>query len=185
VSQFNCPAGQFYVTKTVNAQKGWAKGVEVAAQTFFDYPFLPSFLHKFGASGSFTYVDTKNPILINGVITNTQQPFVSKYNYSAQAFYDNGNISARLVYTYRSDLILFGVSNNPIDGRFIKGYGLLDASLNFKLPAGFGISLTASNLTNAAPNRYVGEPGHTTNIERQHFDNGRNYTVSLRYNFGH
>lgn len=75
-------------------------------------------------------------------------------------------------------------SANPIDGRYVKGYGLLDASINLKLPANFSLSLNASNLTNAAPNRYVGEPGISTNVERQHFDNGRNFSATLRYSFG-
>jgi len=180
-----CPTGQYMITQTVNAQKGFAKGFEVAGQTFFDYDFVPGFLKHFGASASYTYVDTKNPIYLAGVLVNTQQPFVSKNNYSAAGLYENGIVSARVVYTYRSDFILFGNSANPIDGRYIKGYGLLDASINFKLPANFSLSLNASNLTNAAPNRYVGEPGISTDVERQHFDNGRNFTVTLRYNLGH
>ena len=180
----SCPAGQYRITRTVNAEKGNAKGVEVAAQTFFDYDFMPDILKKFGFSGSFTYVDTKNPLVLNGVRTDTEQPFTSKYNFSAAGLYEDGIVSARVVYTYRSDFTLFGVSPNPIDGRFVKGYGLLDASISFKLPSNFSLSITASNITNAAPNRYVGEPGLTTNIERQHFDNGRNFGATLRYSFG-
>jgi TonB-dependent receptor len=181
----NCPTGQYLLTQTVNAQKGFAKGVEIAGQTFFDYGFVPDFLKHFGAAASYTYVDTKNPIFLGGVLVNTQQPFVSKNSYSVAGLYENGGISARLVYTYRSAFILFGNSANPIDGRYIKGYGLLDASVNFKLPANFSLSLNASNLMNAAPNRYVGEPGISTNVERQHFDNGRNFSATLRYSFGH
>ena len=179
-----CPTGQYLVTRTVNAEKGDAKGVEVSGQTFFNYDFVPNFLHGFGASASFTYVDTKVPLVLNGIRTNTRQPFSSKYNYSVSALYEDKVVSARVVYTYRSDHVLFGVSANPIDGRYIKGYGLLDASLNFQLPANFAVSLTASNLTNQAPNRYVGEPGLATGIERQHFANGRVFGAALRYRLG-
>jgi iron complex outermembrane receptor protein len=179
-----CSNGQYLITQTVNAQKGFAKGIEIAGQTFFDYSFVPNFLKHFGAAASFTYVDTKNPIFLSGALVDTEQPFVSKNSYSLAGFYENGGISARLVYTYRSDFVLFGYSANPIDGRYVKGYGLLDASINFKLPANFSLSLNASNLTNAAPNRYVGEPGISTNVERQHFDNGRTFSATLRYSFG-
>jgi hypothetical protein len=55
---------------------------------------------------------------------------------------------------------------------------------NFKLPYNFSLSITASNITNAAANRYVGEPGFETGIERQHFVNGRNFGATLRYSFG-
>lgn len=180
-----CSNGQYLLTQTVNAQKGYAKGVELAAQTFFDYAFVPAPLKHFGVAASYTYVDTKNPVYLAGVLVDTPQPFVSKTSYSVAGLYENGGISARLVYTYRSDFVLFSNSTNPIDGRYVKGYGLLDASVNFKLPANFSLSLNAMNLTNAAPNRYVGEPGTSTDVERQHYDNGRNFSVTLRYGFGH
>jgi len=172
------------LTQTVNAQRGTAKGVEAAAQTFFDYPFLPDFLHQFGASGSFTYADTKNPVLLNGVRTITPQPLTSKYNYSLSGFFDDGALSARVVYTWRSKAVLFGIATNPLDGRYFKGYGQLDASITLKLPAGLSLALTASNLTNDAPDRYAGEPALATGILRQHFVSGRNFGATLRYTFG-
>jgi outer membrane receptor protein involved in Fe transport len=129
-------------------------------------------------------VKTKNPLLINGMIVTTPQPFTSKNSWSVAGLYENKLLSARVVYTYRSDFVLFGISNNPIDGRYVKGYGILDASVNFNLPHDFGLSLTASNILNQGSNRYVGEPGvYATEFERQHYMNGRIYGVSLRYKF--
>jgi TonB-dependent receptor len=180
----SCPTGQYLLTQTVNAQKGYARGVEVALQTFFDYDFFPKFLHDFGTASSFTYVETNAPLILNGVKTDMPQPFTSKYNYALSGFYDDGKMSARVIYTWRSDSILFGASTNPIDGRYIGAFGLLDASLSYKLPQGVSLSINASNLTNAAANRFVGEPAYATGIERQHFVNGRNFSVSLRYTFG-
>jgi TonB-dependent receptor len=180
-----CTGGQYYITQTVNAQNGWAKGFEISGQTFFDYDFVPKFLHHFGASGSFTYVDTKNPLLLNGVVVNTPQPFTSKYNWTASGFYEDKLLTARLVYTYRSESILFGASANPIDGRAIRAFGLLDASLSFKVLPQLTLSLNAENLTNAAADRFVGEPGLNTGIERQHFYNGRNFSAALHFRFGH
>lgn len=186
VTPNNCPTGQFRITQTQNADPGFAKGVEFAAQTFFDYDFVPSFLHNFGVQGSYTWVKTELPILINGAVVKVRQPFQSDRNWSLAGLYENKLVSARLVYTYRSDYVLFGVSPNPIDGRYLKGYGLLDASVNVNLRDDLTLSLTASNLTNKAPIRYVGEPdnGYNTDILRQYFMNGRVYGVSLRYKFG-
>lgn len=185
----SCPTGQYRVTKPVNALPGYAKGVELAFQTFFDYGFLPDALKNFGVQGSYTYVKTELPLKLTGAsgpVTNVRQPFQSDNNYSIAGLYENGFVSARLVYTYRSDFVLFGVSANPIDGRYLKGYGLLDASVNFNLRKDLTLSLTASNITNKAPQRYVGEPdnGYDTDILRQAFMNGRIYGVSLRYKFG-
>lgn len=180
-----CSGGQYLVTRTVNAQQGWAKGVEVAAQSFLDYDFVPEYLHNFGASASFTYVDTKNPVLLSsGIVVNSVQPFTSKYNYSLTGMYEDDFMSARIVYTYRSRAQFTAIGLNPVDSRYIQAFGLLDASLNFNLPEGFQISLTASNLTNAAPNRFYGEPGYYTVVERQHYVNGRVFGAALRWKFG-
>jgi iron complex outermembrane receptor protein len=185
----SCPTGQYRVTTPVNADPGTAKGVEFAFQTFFDYDFLPDILKNFGVQGSYTHVKTELPVKLlgaNGPTTIVRQPFQSDDNYSIAGLYENGFMSARLVYTYRSDFVLFGVAANPIDGRYLKGYGLLDASVNFNLRKDLTLSLTASNITNKAPQRYVGEPdnGYDTDILRQSYANGRIYGVSLRYKFG-
>lgn len=184
IANQSCTGSQYFVSQTVNAATGTAKGIELAAQTFLDYDFLPQALHNFGVQGAFTYVDTKNPLTLNGVAVDTVQPLTSKYNYSLTGMYEDKVVSARVVYTWRSKAVLFGYANNPIDGRYIAAFGLLDASINFKLPNNFSLSITASNITNAAANRYVGEPGLETGIERQHFVNGRNFGATLRYSFG-
>jgi len=108
----------------------------------------------------------------------------SKERSTLSGFFDNGTISARVVYTWRSPSVLFGISTNPLDGRYIKAYGLLDASVTIKLPNNLSLALTAANLTNNASDRYVGEPALATGIQRQHFVNGRNYGATLRYTFG-
>lgn len=180
-----CSNGQFLTLQTVNAQNGSAKGVELAAQTFFDYGFVPDVLQDFGFARSFTYVDTKNPILLNsGVVVDTVQPFTSKYNYSLTGMYENSVVSARLVYTYRSRSQFQGIGATPAESRYIAGFGLLDASLTFNLPRNFQLSLTASNLTNAAPQRFYGEPGYYTGVIRQFFNNGRVFGAALRWQLG-
>jgi TonB-dependent receptor len=179
-----CPTGQYRVTQPVNAEAGSAKGLELAGQTFFT--FLPGIWQNFGVQASYTKVKTKLPIVISGQRVVVRQPFQSDDNYSIAGLYEDSRMSARLVYTYRSDYILFGASANPIDGRYLKGYGLLDASVNFNIRSDLTLSVNASNIMNKAPIRYVGEPGHgyNTDILRQYFVNGRSYGVSLRYRFG-
>ena len=65
------------------------------------------------------------------------------------------------------------------------GSGIFDFSLAWNLNESFNVSLTASNLTNEASDRFVGEPGSlATDFERQHFMNGRIYGIGARYRFG-
>lgn len=181
-----CQTGEYLITRTTNAGDGYARGVEAAFQTFFD--FLPGNWKHFGASGSFTYVDTSNPVNFgtpaNKRIVDVPQPFVSKYNYTLQGFYDDGKLSGRVVYTWRSDEILFGISTNPIDGRGIGEYGILDMSLNYKLNDALSVTFNGNNLTDKGLDRFVGEPAYNTGIERQHYVNGRTYSIGLRYKFG-
>jgi TonB-dependent receptor len=182
----SCSNGQYQITKSVNAQKGYARGVELAGQYFFDDGY--HWLKNFGVSGSYTYVDTSNPVNVGTAaaprVIDAQQPFVSKNSASLAALYEAKGMSARLVYTWRSEQVLFGVSANPIDGRYIESYGIVDGSFNYDLMENLTLSLTGSNLTNQGLNRYVGEPGaYATNIERQHYVNGRSYSVGLRFKF--
>ncbi|HEU4778694.1 MAG TPA: TonB-dependent receptor, partial [Steroidobacteraceae bacterium] len=120
-----CIGGQYFITRTVNSEPGYARGVEVAGQTFFD--FLPGVFSHFGVQGSYAHVETENPVRFtpNGPIFNVAQAFQSEDNYVVAALYDDGKISSRLVYTYRSDYVLFGVAQNPIDGRYLQGYGIV------------------------------------------------------------
>jgi outer membrane receptor protein involved in Fe transport len=117
-------------------------------------------------------------------VTSVPLPFQSKYNYSVQGIYDDGKLSARLVYTWRSEQILFGISTNPIDGRYIGAYGILDMSVNYKINDQLSLTFNGNNLTDKGLDRFNGEPDYATGIERQHYLNGRTYSIGLRYKFG-
>lgn len=181
-----CTGNQYLITRIVNAGAGYARGAEFAFQTFFD--FLPGAWSHFGAIGSFSYVDASNDVNFGTAaaprIVAQPLPFQSKYNYSLQGLYDDGKLSARLIYTWRSDQVLFGASVNPIDGRAIGEYGILDFSLNYKLNDALSVTLNGNNLTDKGLDRFVGEPGLNTGIERQHYQNGRTYSIGVRYKFG-
>lgn len=178
----NCAGGQYAITRQVNAAPGNARGVEFSVQTFFD--MLPGVWSNFGVSGSYTHVKTENPIVREGQVVNVPQSFQSDDSYSIAGMYENEGLSARIVYTYRSDFILFGVANTPATGRYIKGYGVLDASVNYNINDNYTVTLSASNLNDSAPIRYVGEPGAvTTGFQNQYYVNGRNFALGVRAKF--
>jgi TonB-dependent receptor len=183
----NCSGGQYQMTKSVNSEKGYARGVEVAGQYFFDSFAAP--LKNFGVAGSYTYVKTSNPVNFGTAaaprVVDSIQPFQSKNSYSISGMYEDAKWSGRLVYTWRSDSILFGASANPIDARGIAATGILDGSLNYNIDDNFTLSFNASNILDKALNRFVGEPGtYQTGIERQHYANGRTFSLAMRYKFG-
>jgi iron complex outermembrane recepter protein len=182
-----CSNGQYAVTRQVNSEKGHAKGIELSGQYFFDAK--AGWLKNFGVSGSYTYLNTATPINFGTAaapsIVNLQMPYQSKNNYTISGMYEDDKWSARLIYSWRSDQIFQGAPINPIDGRYIHAYGTLDGALNYKVDDKLSLSFNAGNITNKALNRYVGEPGtYATDVERQHFANGRTFTVGLRYTYG-
>lgn len=178
-----CSDGQYLVSRQVNAEKGSAKGWELGFQSFFDYDFMPQALHNFGVSGSYTDLDTKNPVQFGDSIVNVPMLVQSDTSWTLAALYENDFVSGRLVYTYRSPFAN-RLSSSPSGGFYTKGYGLLDASLNFEITEDLDLAINASNLTNQAPVRYVGEPrDHESDFLVQHFENGRVFGMGLRYSF--
>ncbi len=182
-----CTGGQYSVTKKVNSEKGYARGFEIAGQMFFDSSY--GILNNFGVSGSYSYVKTSNPVNFGDAarprIVETMQPMVSKNNFSVSGMYEDNKLSARLVYTWRSPSVLFGVDPYPIWARYIQSYGLLDGSVSYEIAPNMTLRVNAANILNKAAYRGVGEPGSTqVPIEFQHFVNGRTFSIGLSYKFG-
>jgi TonB-dependent receptor len=182
-----CTNGQYLVSRSVNAEKGYARGVELSGQWFFNAS--DSWLKNFGVSGSYTYVDTSNPVNAGTAaaprIITSKQPFVSKNSYSVSGMYEDKKLSGRLVYTWRSSQLLGGVNAlTPLGSGYIRDYGLLDGSISYAIDDHLTLAFNASNITDKAPDRYIGEAQtFETGQELQHFENGRTFSVGLRYKF--
>ncbi|MBQ0942846.1 TonB-dependent receptor [Ideonella sp. 4Y16] len=115
----------FVVTSPVNGAKGYARGFELAFQTYFDS--LPGWMSGFGVQANYTYVDSKtklyNPVNaaycsggnsatnfnlnLNGCDTDGRSfgdlPLqnLSRNAFSLALMYDQGPLSARLAYSWR------------------------------------------------------------------------------------
>ena len=182
-----CSNGQYMISRSVNGEKGHARGVEVSGQWFFNGS--DNWLKNFGVSGSYTYVDTANPVNVGTALApvymTTQLPFVSKNSYSLSGMYEDQKLSARLVYTWRSSQQLGSVNAlTPLGSGYVPAYGLLDGSINYAINDHITLSFSASNITDKALNRYIGEAQtYETGQELQHFVNGRTFSAGLRYKF--
>ncbi len=178
-----CGANEYSVTRKINAEKGMAQGVELAFQSFFDYDFMPQALHNFGVSGSYAILDTENPVEMSGEIVDQPMLFQSDNSWSLSGLYEDDFMSARLVYTYRS-AFTNGHDQWPVWGVYTKGYGILDASMNFNLTDNLSLTVNASNLMDEAPDRYAGvSRDYESDFLIQHFVNGRVFGAGLRYSF--
>ncbi|MEO7577727.1 MAG: TonB-dependent receptor [Massilia sp.] len=182
-----CGGGQYLLTRRVNGESGSARGVEVSGQWFFDKE-IP-WLKNFGVSGSYTYVDTKNPINMGTQaaqrILVTPIGNVSKNSYTTSLIYEDTKVSARVAYTWRSSWALGAVGGqSPFGGSYVKAGGQVDAAFNYNIDEHMTLSLNGSNLTNTSTQRYVGQAlSRETELQNQGFVNGRVFRVGLRYNY--
>ena len=125
----------FVMNGPVNGAKGYARGMELAYQQYFD--FVPSWLQGLGLQANYTYVDSKvkrynsvfsaycTPgagqdnlnLFINGCDTDGRtfgdMPLdnLSRNTYNIALLFDRGPISARIAYNWRGRY-LYGVALN-------------------------------------------------------------------------
>ena len=215
---------QFTTTAPVNGAKGYARGFELAYQQYFDK--LPGFLAGFGVQANYTYVNSHtspyNPVSaglcggtslgadnlnlnINGCDTNGQ-PFgnlplqgVSRNTFNFALLYDQGPISARVAYNWRSKY-LQGVNVNGTNGTdgtdpanptvhnlawglpiYADGYGEMDAGIFYKFDDHITIGLEGTNLTDSTYKQSMQQ--HIGLMGRAYFMSGPSYNAQLRYTF--
>jgi iron complex outermembrane receptor protein len=214
----------FVTTAPVNGAKGYARGFEAAYQQYFDK--LPGFLSGFGVQANYTFVNSHttpyNPVNaafcggtsggadnlnlnINGCDTNGQ-PFgnlplqgVSRNTFNLALLYDQGPISARVAYNWRSKY-LQGVNVNGTQGTdgtapsnptvhnlawglpiWADGYGEMDAGIFYKFDDHFTIGLEGTNLTDSTYKQSMQQ--HIGMMGRAYFTSGPSYNAQLRYTF--
>ena len=217
----------FLATGPTNGANGFAKGFEVAFQHYFDN--MPRLLKGLGTQASFTFVDSerrlKNPVFsqwcsgaqsaqnfniaINGCDTDGRAfgnlPLVglSRRTINLAVMYDNGPISARLAYNWRSRY-LQGVNNfgtrgadardtNPSSPTFgqtnlawglplwSKAYGQLDGSVFYNVTPKLRVGLEAQNLNDAKSVQQ--QQQHIGMMGRAWFVTGPRYTLQAHYSF--
>jgi len=215
----------FVTTAPVNGAKGYARGFEVAYQQYFDK--LPGFLSGFGVQANYTFVNSHqtlyNPVPtascggsssigadnlnlnMNGCDTNGQtfgnMPLqgLSRNAFNFALLYDQGPISARVAYNWRSKY-LQGVNvhgTNGTDGTdpsnptahniawalptWADGYGEVDAGIFYKISDRMTIGLEGTNLTDSTYKQLMQQ--HIGMKGRAWFTSGPSYNAQLRYTY--
>ncbi len=222
-------AHDFAITAPVNGAKGRARGIEVGYQQYFDK--LPGWLSGFGLSGNYTYIDShmsmyepvtsewctpKDTVDANltrdlaGCDTNGHaigtlpMTGLSRNAFNLALLYDQGPLSMRLAYSWRSKYLQAinaygtadgsGIDQNPASPN--KGqsysvnyalptwggaYGQLDLGVHYKVTDDLSVAFEAQNLTDALYRQYMQQAIGLK--ERGAFYTGRRYTLQMRYSF--
>ena len=155
---FNC---LFDINRRSNGPGGSNKGFELQVQR----PLWGGF----GVIGNYTFSKAKSE-------SGDPIPGNSKHAFNATAYYEQGPISARLSYTYRSKFFIDIDRASPLNQKATQS---LDASASYKLTENFWITAEAVNLTNDKIEQYSG----TTVRPRAIYDNGRQFYIGARFKY--
>lgn len=166
----------YTVSLPVNSDPGSVKGAEIGYQQFFD--FLPGALSGLGIQANYTYADSSAPSSLVGFTAPLTQ--LSKNSYNVAGIYEKYGLSLRVAYNYRSSFlssILAGAYTPPggttvsyVFPTFTKGYGWLDASLNYDIGKHLTLTFDAQNILRTQIQQYYNvstQPGQFTIDDRQ------------------
>ena len=175
-------------------ENGEVKGFEVTYQQTYD--FLPGILSGLGFSGNYTYIDSKGVPNANiGGIENVGQASnlqagnlpleqLSKHNFNATLFYEQGPLSMRASYNWRSEFLL--TSRDvifPYYPVYNDSTGQLDASIFYSITPNIKLAVQATNLTNEVTTtlQQISEDGLLR--PRSYFMNDRRFSFGVRASF--
>lgn len=132
---------EFRRNQPLNLLSGDVKGIEAAAQVPLSY--ITGALDGFGLFGNYTYIDAP-------AIPRTQggEAFpldgVAKHNYNIGGYFEKYGFGLRGSYSYRGRYSNGGGTFG--DGNFVRPYGQLDGSANYKLTDKIDLSVDVTNL---------------------------------------
>jgi iron complex outermembrane receptor protein len=138
----------YTITLPVNGtSKVQINGLELGGQYAFD--FLPAPFNALGVTANYTYSDDKGynqrDYFTGDALT---FPGLSKHSYNLSGYFDNGTLSARLSYNWRSRYLIAALDrgNNPAVG---EPFGQWDASTSATLTDNISIFVEGVNIFNA------------------------------------
>ncbi|WP_294332547.1 TonB-dependent receptor [uncultured Sphingomonas sp.] len=134
-------------------------GMELAGQA--DFTFLPAPFDHFGASGNFTYLDSKYDYrkIYGADAIRTTLEGLSHVNANATLYYQDARFDARVSVNYRSGYVYSAspVSTSLGKDQDLTGYApttYVDASAHYNLTSKVQLTLDAINLTNQREKQY-------------------------------
>jgi iron complex outermembrane receptor protein len=141
--------GPVQVRGPVNISEGRLQGIEGQFRTFFDFMGLPAWVEGFGTELNVTYIDNELDAPPSfGAIDQVQIPEVSRWTYNIVGFYEQGPLTARVAYNYRSQYRQ-SFDEGPggiLTGEFTRGVSRLDASISYTLNDNLTVAADVSNI---------------------------------------
>jgi iron complex outermembrane recepter protein len=177
----------YLVSRPRNLGSVVVQGVEVGGQYFMDS--LPGFWSGFGLMANYTIADSE--------VTTPGDPLegqpllgVSKHSYNAGLLYEKYGLTARAVYSYRSEFNVSDVTSVPWQrpvGTELFWYktmpwAQLDVSFGYQVNENFTLSLDGMNLTRSRTRTAYAPVGFPAALNNFRFDE-TSYSVGVRVKF--
>jgi iron complex outermembrane recepter protein len=179
--QFPNNVATFEFNGPTNIGQANVSGLELTAQHMFSY--LPAPWDGFGVYANATIMSTSAGLNSGAASSTTQQTFglTGLGNYQNMSLiYQKFGFEGRVTFNHRNDYIYqVGTGGQPLDKVEVKGYGTLDAQLNYYVTKSFVVSLSGTNLTDSVIQEYVNQPDEFYNLQNY----GRRYTLSGKVTF--
>ncbi|WP_031373112.1 TonB-dependent receptor [Lysobacter antibioticus] len=147
-----------------NAGKGKVKGFNVSYQQ----PFADT---GFGLTANYTYADGENN-------TGDPLPYQSRDSVAISPYYENGPLTLRLSYNWRSHYLAGGYVAGAAPAS-VDAYSELGASVGWKFNENMALSFDAMNILDEEYVQYSGSKSKPVGT----YHSGRRYMAAFRFNF--
>jgi len=151
----------YQISRPYNAGSAVAKGFAVAYQQNLPWGF--------GVLANYTYSDAHGE-------AGADLPYNSKHQVSFSPFFENGLVSVRGTFTWRSKYFT-GIDRG--DNMYVRSSENLDVSATYKFTDYLGLTLSGMNLTDSEYYAYV----NTVRLPRGVYRSGRKFMATVNLNF--
>ncbi|MFN4025733.1 MAG: TonB-dependent receptor [Hyphomonas sp.] len=166
-----------------NTDGGVLNGIEISAQTPFNFDFVPTFFQDFGGRISYSKIDSEFDYIINvNAGTTVTQPLIgqSPESLSTTLYYQRGPFETRISSTWRDEYLTTVPAGNGNDVEGKAGTLNLDFKASYRLSDNIDLSFEAINLTDAYDERWVNSE-RKNNLNYEH--TGREFLIGVRYRY--
>ncbi len=152
-------------TYLINLKSNGSGGKNVG----FELNYQQDLFYGFGINTNYTYSNSSTE---SGDII----PGNSEDTFNFTVYYEDGPISTRIAYNYRSEYFLFNSRGNDV---YVDGSERYDATFSYRIGDNTSIVLQGINLTNEVQSRYAGEYYRHLGT----YENGRKFRAGIRIKF--
>jgi TonB-dependent receptor len=173
------PSTAFEVTRNINGEGGWIRGVEFQYQQPFT--FLPGVFRNFGFIGNYTYIESsvKYANGPDGNAIRNDLLNLSRNAYNLTLYYETEKFSARVSSAFRGEYLTAFPGGNGNTEEGVNDSTTIDASASYNVTDSLTVSLEGLNLTDEYTDAYVGDD----NLVSRYRHTGREILLGVRFTY--